>query len=331
MSLVLVTGATGMIGPRVVEEFVRAGFGVRTLSSDTAPEGLLPGGVEARTGDVADPDVVRRAVEGCERVVHLAALLHLVDPSPRLRLAYERTNVEGTRVVIEAAREAGVRRVVFSSTIAVYGEAAGRVLSEDVPLDPRTLYAVTKAAAERVVLGARGHGGEPLGVVLRPGSVYGARVKGNYRRLVEALARRRFVQVGRGLNRRAMVYDRDVANAVLLATTRPAAAGRIYNISDGEEHRLSEIIEAISEALGRRPPRWHLPLAPVRAALGLAEGAARLTRLRSSVSRSMLDKYTEDMAVDSTRIRNELGFAPRYTLRAGWAEAVAAMRAEGSL
>ena len=331
MSLVLITGATGMIGPRVVEEFVRAGFGVRTLSSEAALDGLLPAGVEARTGDVADVAAVRSAVDGCERVVHLAALLHLVDPSPRLREAYERTNVEGTRVVVEAAREAGVRRVVFSSTIAVYGEAAGRVLSEDVPLDPRTLYAVTKAAAERVVFDARCPGGEPLGVVLRPGSVYGARVKGNYRRLVQALARHRFVQVGRGLNRRAMVYDRDVANAVLLAATRPAAAGRVYNVSDGEEHTLREIVAAICAALGRRPPRLHLPLAPVRLTAGLVEGAARLTGARLPVSRATLDKYTEDMAVDSARIRDELGFSPRYTLRAGWAEAVAAMRAAGEL
>jgi nucleoside-diphosphate-sugar epimerase len=234
-------------------------------------------------------------------------------------------------VVVEAAQEAGVERLVFFSTIAVYGDAAGEVLGEDAPVRPRTLYASTKAEAERIVLGAQRRRGGALGVVLRPGSVYGPRVKGNYRRLVEALARRRFVPVGAGRNRRAMVYARDVAAAALLAATHPAAPGGVFNVSDGEEHTLAEIIEAICEALGRRAPRWRVPLRPVRLGVGLVEDAARLAGVRPPVARATIDKYMEDMAVDSRRIRDELGFAARYDLRAGWRETVAAMRQAGEL
>jgi UDP-glucose 4-epimerase len=224
-----------------------------------------------------------------------------------------------------------VQRVVFFSTIAVYGEATGDVLTEDSPVRPATLYAKTKAEAERIVLAARTAGGTPVGVVLRPGSVYGVRVKGNYRRLVQALARRRFVPIGPGSNRRAMVYDKDVADAAVLAATHPAAAGRVYNVSDGEGHTLREIIGAICAALGRTPPRWHVPLWPVWAGVGLFESVARVVGARPLVSRAAIDKYTEDIAVDSRRIRDELGFAPRYDLRAGWREAIAGMREAGEL
>ncbi len=331
MSLVLVTGATGMVGPRVVEAFRRSGCSLRTFSSEPPPPGVLPVGVESRTGDVADAGSVRDAVEGASVVVHLAALLHVPDPPASMLDAYERTNVGGTRAVVEASRAAGVERVVFFSTIAVYGEAAGHALTEGSPVRPATSYARTKAEAERIVLEARRADGAPLGVVLRPGSVYGVRVKGNYRRLVCALARRRFVPIGRGANRRAVVYDKDVADAAVLAATHPVAAGRIYNVSDGREHTLADIIAAICAALGRTPPRWHLPLRPVRAGAGILECAARAVGVRPGVSRAALAKYTEDVAVDSRRIRDELGFAPRYDLDGGWREAVAGMRAAGEL
>jgi nucleoside-diphosphate-sugar epimerase len=331
VSLVLVTGATGMVGPRVVEAFAAAGFQVRTFSRDPIEEGRLPAGVDERIGNVTDAAAVRQAISGVDVVVHLAALLHLPDPPLDLRGEYARVNVEGTRAVVAAAQEAEVARVVFFSTIAVYGDTGRRVLDEDGPVHPRTLYAATKAEAERIVLEGRRRDGAPLGVVLRPGSVYGARVKGNYRRLVEALARRRFVPVGDGLNRRAMVYDRDVASATVLAAAHPAAAGRVYNVSDGEEHTLAAIIEAICSALGRHPPRWHLPLRPARAGVGLVEDAARLLQARAPVTRATLDKYTEDKVVDSRRIRRELGFVPRYDLRAGWRETIDAMREAGEI
>jgi UDP-glucose 4-epimerase len=270
-------------------------------------------------------------MQSVEIVVHLAALLHVQDPPRAMREAYERTNVHGTRVVVEAARDAGAGRLVFFSTIAVYGEASGQVFREESPMAPRTPYAETKAEAERIVLGARRSDSKPLGVVLRPGSVYGARVKGNYRRLVRALARGRFIKIGPGHNRRAMVYDRDVADAAVRAAMCARAGGCVYNVSDGEEHTLTEIIAAICEALGRPTPRFLVPLRLVRGAVGLVEDVASLIGMRPPIQRATIDKYTEDIAVDSRRIREELGFAPRYDLRAGWRETISTMREAGEL
>ncbi|MCG2661012.1 MAG: NAD-dependent epimerase/dehydratase family protein, partial [Kiritimatiellae bacterium] len=183
---------------------------------------------------------------------------------------------------------------------------------------PETFYAQTKLAAEKIVLSARSADGQPIGTVLRFGAVYGARIKGNYQRLLQSLTRGRFIPIGAGRNRRTLIYDKDLARAVVLAVQHPAAAGKIYNVTDGRFHTLNEIIVAISEALGRKPPRFSIPVGPARAVAGMIEDAMRLIGRHSPISRATIDKYTEDIAVESQRIQKELGFVPQYNLDAGW-------------
>jgi nucleoside-diphosphate-sugar epimerase len=329
----LVTGATGMIGPAVVTA-LSATHDIRTLSRETPAAGLFSAPVSVFRGDVTDLQSVRKAVAGTDLVVHLAALLHISDPSPDLRREYERVNVEGTGAVITAAREEGVRRVVVVSTIAVYGPRrhedtkAGRIegtlLDEDSPARPPTLYAKTKLAAEHLALAARRPDGHFLATVLRPAAVFGPRLKGNYAHLVRALARRRFVPVGPGDNRRTLVFDEDLASAIAIAAERPEAAGRLYNVTDGGTHSMREIIAAMCAALGRPTPRWRIPVAPVRAAAAVASVFGR--RLGSA-----LETYLEDVAVSGRRIETELGFRPRVGLEEGWARTIAGMRHAGAL
>lgn len=276
MGKILVTGATGAIGWRVVHALNMAGYHVRTFSVDAAAAGMFPPGVEVVSGDVTDKAAVGSAMQGAEAVVHLAALLHIVNPPPEMRGKYERVNVGGTTAVVDAAVKAGVKRVVLFSTIAVYGRAEGKALDEQSPARPETYYAQTKLAAEQIVLKARGAGGNPIGVVLRLGAVYGSRIKGNYERLTHGLARNRFIPVGNGLNRRTLVYDKDAGFAAVLAVSHPAAAGRVFNVTDGEFHTLNDIIGAICSALGRKPPGVSLPVGPCRLLAGFQTGGARL-------------------------------------------------------
>ena len=155
LPLVLVTGATGAVGPSVIEALHKAGYSIRTLSIDEPQAGSLPPGIEARIGDVTDELGVQSAMQGVEAVVHLAALLHIVNPPPEMHEKYERINVGGTAMVVEAAIKAGVKRVVLFSTIAVYGPSDDRVLNEMSPTHPDTFYAQTKRAAEQIVLKAK--------------------------------------------------------------------------------------------------------------------------------------------------------------------------------
>jgi len=331
LSKVLVTGATGAVGPGVVQALVNTGYSVRTLSLDASSNAAVPSNVEALAGNITDADAVNQATQGVDAVVHMAALLHIVDPPPSLRSQYEQINVGGTDVVTKAAMHAGVRRLVFFSTIAVYGDSVGEILTEASPARPDTIYAQTKLAAERIVLESRRADGHPLGTVLRLGAVYGARIKGNYQRLVRSLASGRFVAIGDGCNRRTLIYDKDVARAAVLALQHPAAAGQVYNVSDGRFHTLNEILTAMCQALGRTPPRFSVPPRPVRSAAGFLEDAARLVGRRSPVTRATIDKYTEDIAVSSERFQAELGFVPQYDLAAGWRETIQEMRRSGDL
>lgn len=332
--LVLITGATGAVGPRVVHALDQAGFLIRSFSVDTPASGMFPQSVEVLIGDVTDQAAVQSAMQGVDAVVHMAALLHIVNPPPELREKYERVNIGGTATVVEAAIKAGVKRVVLFSTIAVYGPSEGRVLNEMSPTHPDTFYAQTKCAAEQIVLNAKGANGEPLGVVLRLGAVYGSRIKGNYERLTRALAVGKrgtrlchvplfpFIPVGNGLNRRTLVYDKDVGRAAALAVSHPAAAGRIFNVTDGGFHTLNEIIESICSALGRKPPRLSLPVGPIRMVAGLIEKGSNMIGIKAPITRETIDKYVEDIAVDGSFIQRELGFVPQYDLKAGWEETI---------
>ena len=212
---------------------------------------------------------------------------------------------------------------------------------------------------------ARRADGAPLGTVLRFGAIYGSRIKGNYERLTRALAgnlgtRSRsfdcssgsqlrmsgplghvsklpwhvphfpFIPVGNGLNRRTLIYDKDVGRAVVQVVSHPAAAGRLYNVTDGGFHSMNEIIEAICLALGRKPPRFSLPLKPIRKLAGLIEKGSNVIGIKSPVTREAMDKYTEDIAVDGGLFHKELGFVPMYDLEAGWKDAIKEMRERNS-
>ena len=104
----------------------------------------------------------------------------------------------------------------------------------------------------------------------------------------------------------------------------------VYNVSDGQFHTLKEIINAICQALGRKPPRFSVPVGPARFSVGLFEGTLRLVGRTSPIGRETIDKYTEDIAVSSQRIQAELEFKPQYDLKTGWQETVREMRGKNS-
>jgi len=329
---VLVTGATGALGPRVVEALSRSGYSVRVLALDPPTPGVFGSSVDFRLGNINSLTDIHSAIRDVHLVVHMAAILHVMKPPHDRIPLYTLVNVDGTRNVVEMALKASVNRLIFFSTIAVYGNSVGRtVLNEDTIPKPETLYAQSKRHAERIVLEAYRPDGLPLGTVLRFAAVYGSRVKGNYRRLLLALVKKRFFPIGPGTNKRTLIYDKDAASAVLSVLNNPSAAGKTFNVTDGEIHSLDDIIQSMCEALGRKPPRAHLPIAPLRTAANIVDKGTRLLGLGISRFKNSLDKYAEDLAVDGQRIQDEIGFKPKYDLLSGWKEAIEEMRVRGDL
>jgi nucleoside-diphosphate-sugar epimerase len=146
---VLVTGATGCVGPRVVDALRAAGCSVRTLSLSP---GDAPRDIDERIGDILDNAAVESAAEGMNAVVHLAGKVHVMHAAPDSE--FERVNVGGTANLVRAARSAGVEKLMFFSTISVYGSGNGQILDENSPVRPETPYARTKLQAEKIVLGS---------------------------------------------------------------------------------------------------------------------------------------------------------------------------------
>ena len=329
------TGATGSIGPATVRALLDAGAAVRVFGRldsvrdhpDRWP-GWLPR-VELASGDVTQPATIGAAMPGIDVVVHLAAFLHVVNPPPGHERRYREVNVEGTRHVAEAAAASGARRLVLASTTAVYGPTGGQAASEDTAPAPDSWYAESKLEAERVARAVGRQTGLEI-VILRLSAVYGPRVRGNYRRLLRAMARGRFVSIGHGRNRRSLIADIDAARAFELAARHRDAAGHIFNVADGPAHTIDEILGAMAAAVGRRPPRWHLPASLARVAAAAGDVAGGVIGQRPGL-RPSVEKYLEESSVDASRIGEVLGFRPELDLAAGWRMTAESLRATGEL
>jgi len=257
---VLVTGGAGFIGSALVRHLRAQGDRVRVFDNFSSGKyqhlaGLA--GVEVCQGDLREPERVQAAVGGVDCVFHLAAVASVprsfADP-----FECEAVNAAGTLAVLEAARQAGVRRVVYSASAAVYGNAAALPLREDAPPDPQSPYGIAKFSGElygRVY--HRVHGLET--VALRYFNVYGPRqdpaspYSGVLSRWMDALLEgRRPVLYGDGSQTRDFIHVDDVARANRLAATQPAVrvAGRVFNIATGTSCSLRAVLALLTELSG---------------------------------------------------------------------------------
>jgi UDP-glucose 4-epimerase len=242
---VVVTGASGFIGSHVVDRLRAQGHEPRNFDLLPSP---YDDTVETVIGDLRSPEDVRRGLDGCDAVIHLAAAadVNMVAADPVLA---EELNSRGTAVVLEAARELGIR-VVFGSTIWVYGDGQpDETLDEDASLPlPKHLYTATKLAGEAY---CRSYG-ELYGVeqtILRFGIPYGPRARSATvlaAFVAKARAGEPLTLAGDGAQSRRFVYVEDLADGVV-AGLAPAATGRIYNLVGEESTTIREIAEIVQE------------------------------------------------------------------------------------
>lgn len=252
MNRVLITGATGFIGGRLAE--VTCGLGVPTVAlvrqwSRAARLSRLP--VEMAHADILDLDALRRAAQGCDTLFHCAVDFR------RTGRAHRRSSVDGTRNVLQAARDAGVARVVFLSTTAIFGRAPrpGVLTETDPTPHSGAIYGDAKIDAEWIALDFYQRHRLPV-AILRPTIVYGPFSRTWVEELAEAIRDRRMVLVNGGSGICNALYVDNLIDAMLLAARHPAAPGEIFHISDAKTVTWKEFIEAIARGLGE----GHLPL-----------------------------------------------------------------------
>lgn len=283
----LVTGGGGFLGRALVERLLERGVAVTTLARGDYPE-LRVLGVRALRGDVADARDVRGAVEGQDVVFHVAAKAGVWGPDEE----YERANVVGTRHVLDAVLDAGVPRLVHTSSPSVVFDGHDhRHAGQDLPYPRRFLaaYPRTKAAAEVLVLRAdgaplAGHGERTLATVaLRPHLVFGPRDPHLVPRLLERAARRQLAIVGDGTNEVSLTYVDNAAAAHLaaadaLAVSSSPARGKAYFVANREPVRLWAWIGELLREAGLPPVTRRVPKSLAYAAGAVLEHLHRLRR-----------------------------------------------------
>lgn len=256
MSICLVTGGAGFIGSHIVEALLARGDQVRVL--DNLASGYLHNlsnvidQIEFIEGDIRDEPLVNRAIDGVELVFHLAAMVS-VPESMANPVEAELRNAVGTLNVLNAARNAGVRRLVLSSTCAVYGDEPTLPKTEAMPPFPKSPYAISKFAAEGYChVFHEAFGLET--VVLRYFNVFGPRqdpssaYSGVISIFVDRLSKRETPTIfGDGEQTRDFVFVKDVATANLLASAVPKAAGKLFNIGTGRQVSINQLFTALCD------------------------------------------------------------------------------------
>jgi 2-alkyl-3-oxoalkanoate reductase len=314
---VLVTGASGMYGGGVARALTDRGDRVTVLQR--RPAGL--NGAIEHLGDITDPDVVARAVEGQDGVVHLAARVSIVGAWPE----FERVNVDGTAVVLEAARSAGVERFVFvsSPSVAHRGEAlVGAVADPADPDHARGHYARSKALAERLALAADRGPGEGLAVVaIRPHLVWGPGDTQLIGRIIERARSGRLALIDQGAALVDTTYVDNAVDATVAALDRARDVhGRAFVISNGEPRPVREIVTEFCRAAGVAPPHRRVPFRLAQAGGAAAEAVWR--RLGRDDVPPMTAFLAEQLATahwfDQRDTRTALDWVPRVGLDEGF-------------
>lgn len=309
---VLVTGATGKIGNAVARRLADRGEEVVALVRDPArARELLPDGVELAVGDVTDPDSLRRASEGAEGAFNCMGIYEQWLSDDR---TFDRVNAEGARDVVRAAREAGARRVVHTSTFDVFHAERGGTVSEDVVADyPKgTVYERSKQRAEELVLSEAAAGVEV--VICNPAALYGPGIPGAIDGMLRDAVRKRLPAVPPGGV--TLAYVDDVAAGHIAAFDR-GRPGERYILADGYATNR-EIVAAAVDAAGRGRVPPTIPAGLARALARGGEAVSRLIRRPPLLGTGQLHFLLWEARADSSRAREELGveFTP-------WSEGVA--------
>lgn len=302
----LVTGGTGFIGGYLVERLAAEGHRVTVLarrSSDTVRVEEL--GARIVRGDLREREAVVRAAEGADRVFHLAA-----TRSPASWMEREpdwAINVEGTAAVAEAAMAAGVARLVFASTVGVYGPVSDPPVTESTTPRPNSPYRRTKLEAERLLLDLHRREGFPA-VVARLSKVAGPRST-SWLGLLQKISRPPFRMVGAGRNHVDVTHVSDIVDGLVRCARTPGAEGEVYLLSGREQVPLRSLVERLAEELGSTLARWSLPELPYRLRYGLVSWTHRRFGLEWRHYHPY-ELFLSDVVYDNELTRRELGYRP---------------------
>lgn len=312
--MILVSGASGFIGQRLVSQLQVNGHVCRQLVRRPGGEAL------AIVADLADESALTKACSGVESVFHCAGYAHaFASLSGDDSAKHREVNFEGTRNLVEAAGRAGVKRFVFLSSVKAMAEPGEQCIDEDFPCEPETAYGQSKLAAEQAVLSAGRRYGMHV-VNLRLAMVYGAGGRGNLERMGRLVERGLFPPLPETGNHRSMVHVDDVVSAMRLVAADGRASGQTYIVAGREAPSGRALYDALRQVQGLPPCRWSVPAAALRLAARTGDGMEMLLGRRLPLDSEVVDRLLGSAWYSPARIERELGWKAQVCLLDGLAE-----------
>ena len=333
---IFITGGTGFTGSHLVKHVLRQGNAAVVLDNQ---EGIMLDelkslGAEIIIGSVTDAAILRKAVEGCDVVYHLAAAFRKINvPNSE----YDNTNINAMSSLLQICSDAGVRKVIYCSTQGVHGNIASLAQkppvpgNEDSPIKPEDYYQFTKHEGENVAQKFMDKGMDIT--ILRPTALYGPGDPGRFLMLYKQVKKGWFPFFGNGSAFYHPVYVENFCDAFTCALNTPASKGRTYIIADDEYFHIKDIVAKIADIMGVKCKFIYLPFYPM---YWLSFVIDRLWKILPGAGDPPLfprrvDWYRQNRGFDISRAKNELGYKPAVGLDEGLALAYEWYKEKGYL
>ncbi len=312
---VLVTGASGFTGSVLAEKLLAQGHEVRAFVRNKAKmQSPNADKMEIIESDITDIEGMRRAVDGVEKVYHIAALFRQAGIPDQ---TYRDVNITATENLLKLSHEAGAQRFVHCSTVGVHGHIENPPADENYRFSPGDIYQHTKLSGEKKALEYHKKTGFPVSVV-RPGPIYGI---GDMRLLkLFKLASKKVTPIlGDGTVFFNMVYVDDLVDMFILAAEKEAAIGEVFLGAGPENMQLNDIIDLISKILGKPSKKLHLPASPFQLAGTICEKICIPLGIEPPIYRRRVDFFVKSRSFSIEKGRRLLGYEPQFNYERGLA------------
>jgi nucleoside-diphosphate-sugar epimerase len=308
----LITGAAGFVGNYLAESLLRDGHAVRGFVRPTKDTSVLEQlGVEIARGDLADSASVERAIQGCDQVYHLAALTSRQKPTRKEAMA---VNCEGTRHVVRAALQAGISRMVYSSTAGVYGVISDAPVDEASPVNPDSPYQEAKVAGEELVLAAYRDHRFPVVIARFPGVL--GKGSMSWVPLFRAIGTGKFRIIGSGHNHTHTGHILDIVDGLRRCGETPNIEGQCYLLAGKTATRIDEFVKLFAKELGVSISSMRLPNFPYR----VFHRMSCLLYRSFSITLPRANDYElfiSDKVLSLEKAKRELGYEPKIPIEQG--------------
>ncbi len=307
---ILVIGSEGFIGGYLTRALLNSGHQVTGLDIGRADEPRE--GYECVKGDLMDSQALRTAAHGVDMVINLAAKHHDFGVS---REEFFQINETGTQRILDVLSELGIRKFIFFSSVAVYGDS-DQCSHEECPRNPSNDYGESKLAAEELIEAWAKDDPQRAVLIVRPTVVYGPHNYANMFRLIDTIYKRRFFLVGKGDNIKSVTYVENLVAATMFLLEKISPGLAAYNYSDYPHHASAQLVRYITDGLGRKPYTWHLPLKPILCVTSLVDVLARITGINFPITANRIKKINMMTWHGSDKIR-QMGFEQTVSIEEG--------------